>query len=368
MSDLQAYLAAKYMTGAKADAILECSGSSSEKRKKKKRKVEAESTASSRGQTSTSYGQTQGRGGGLIVDDDDGMEWARKKNDDDQEDGRPVVEQQKAQFKAKASTASSWSTIREAAFDEPAYVRTPSPEPVDEEPVVVGSVVQDAAPPPPPPSKGGLQSAASLRAEQARRDVELAAQKKQADAELEARKRELRERGETLDEDVQGDDDHTATVYRDSSGRKIDLKLAKAEKAKQKREELEKEIKKMEWGKGLVQRGEKEQRQKEREKMANLPMARYADDEDMNEEMKDRERWNDPAANFLTKKKKDRSTGPKYPKYTGPIPAPNRFGIPPGYRWDGVDRSNGFEASYMQKINSRKIRSAEAHAYSTEDM
>ncbi|SDA06015.1 BZ3501_MvSof-1269-A2-R1_C54g00298 [Microbotryum saponariae] len=325
MSDLQAYLAARYMTGAKADAILERSGSPSEKRKKKKRKVESESIASSGGEASTS-----------------------KKNDDDEDDGRPVVEPQKGQFKAKASTASSWSTIREAAFDEPAYVRTPSPEPVDEEPVVVGSVVQDAAPPPPPPSKGGLQSAASLRAEQARRDVELAAQKKQADAELEARKRELRERGETLDED-------------------IDLKLAKAEKAKQKREELEKEIRKMEWGKGLVQRGEKEQRQKEREKMANLPMARYADDEDMNEEMKDRERWNDPAANFLTKKKKDISTGPKYPKYTGPMPAPNRFGIPPaigGMEWT----DNGFEATYMQKINSRKMRSAEAHAYSTEDM
>ncbi|SCV67503.1 BQ2448_5114 [Microbotryum intermedium] len=370
MSDLQAYLAAKYMTGAKADAILERSGSSStslEKRKKKKRKVEPESIlSSSRGEASTSYGHA-GTGGGLIIDDDDGMEWARKWNEEDDEDGRPVVEQQKGQFKAKASTASSWSTIREAAFDEPAYVRTPSPEPVDEEPVVVGSVVQDAAPPP-SASRGGLQSAASLRAEQARRDLDLAAKKKQADAELEARRRELRERGETLDEDIQGDDDHTATVYRDASGRKIDLKLAKAEKAKQKREELEKEIKKMEWGKGLVQRGEKEQRQKEREKMANLPMARYADDEDMNVEMKDRDRWNDPAANFLTKKKKDRSTGPKYPKYTGPMPAPNRFGILPGYRWDGVDRSNGFEATYMQKINARKMRTAEAHAYSTQDM
>lgn len=29
-------------------------------------------------------------------------------------------------------------------------------------------------------------------------------------------------------------------------------------------------------------------------------MHRYADDEDMNDELKERERWNDPAAAFLT--------------------------------------------------------------------
>lgn len=113
----------------------------------------------------------------------------------------------------------------------------------------------------------------------------------------------------------------------------------------------------------------------------------------MNDEMKDVERWNDPAAAFLTvrnprfntqvarlepskltafpcsqKKKEKSSKGPKYPTYQGPPPPPNRFGIRPGYRWDGVDRGNGFEKRLMERQNARSMHGAAAHAWSVEDM
>jgi hypothetical protein len=90
------------------------------------------------------------------------------------------------------------------------------------------------------------------------------------------------------------------TVYRDSSGKKIDTKAAKAEAARLKREREEREAKKMEWGKGLVQRDEAEKRKQELEKLKHSTFARYADDKDLNEELKAKDLWNDPAAGFLT--------------------------------------------------------------------
>jgi len=155
------------------------------------------------------------------------------------------------------------------------------------------------------------------------------------------------------------------TVYRDAQGREIDTKMARAEAAQRKREREEKEASMMEWGKGLVQREEKEKMKQELEKQKGKPFSRHADDADLNEEMKARTRWEDPAAAFLAKTS---SKGPRKPQYTGPPPPPNRFGIKPGYRWDGVDRGNGFEKKFFQRTNERKRKGLESYQWSVDDM
>ncbi|KAG0072916.1 Pre-mRNA-splicing factor cwc26 [Linnemannia elongata] len=157
------------------------------------------------------------------------------------------------------------------------------------------------------------------------------------------------------------------TIYRDARGRKVDRVQEKLEAAEAARKEIEKQERQMEWGKGLVQR-EAEEEKKRREQEEKLkPLARYKDDKDLNEELKERDRWNDPAAMFLSGTKKSKRSAPKFPLYQGNFPS-NRFNIRPGYRWDGVDRSTGFEKDYIQRMNTRKNNAAEAHMWSVEDM
>ena len=55
-------------------------------------------------------------------------------------------------------------------------------------------------------------------------------------------------------------------------------------------------------------------------------------------------------------------------QYKGAAPAPNRFGIKPGYRWDRVNRSNGFEKTYFDYSSNKKADEYDQYKWSVEDM
>uniref|UniRef100_S4NSA2 BUD13 homolog n=3 Tax=Pararge aegeria TaxID=116150 RepID=S4NSA2_9NEOP len=101
---------------------------------------------------------------------------------------------------------------------------------------------------------------------------------------------------------------------------------------------------------------------------ASKPFARYKDDGDLESKLKDVERQGDPMLRYIKDKKRERGElGPEKPMYKGNF-APNRFNIRPGYRWDGVDRSNGYEKKYFEQQSKRKAQEEEVYKWSTEDM
>ncbi|KZV76528.1 hypothetical protein PENSPDRAFT_569691 [Peniophora sp. CONT] len=309
MSSMQAYLASKYMTGPKADAIL----SRVEPAKKKKKRKAPTSAAPAAGP-------------GIIQDDD--ADWAAPIEDDADEAAEAVVAADRAfkkrrTEKGKEGESSGWTTVREP---------TPPP-PEDEAPQVVESEGSGM--------RAGLMSRKELQKRMARAEAE----KKGNEPEMDEMAKE--------------------TVYRDATGRKIDMAAAKAEAARKKREKEEKDRERKEWGKGVVQREQDEEQRKHLKAIKGTDWRRTRDDEELNARQKDKEIWNDPAAAFLTKK---RIKGPRKPEYKGPPPPPNRFGIKPGYRWDGVDRSNGFEKKLFQKQNERRLNKQAAHNWGVEDM
>lgn len=180
-------------------------------------------------------------------------------------------------------------------------------------------------------AKAGLQTAAEVSA----------AMKKKQDEEKRKAEEVAKEMGGAAQE----------TIYRDASGRIINVAMKRAEARKKAEEEERKKLEKEKAARGDVQNAAAAKRKQQLQDAKTMTIARYADDEELNDELKERGQWNDPAAGFLRKKKAGRSITGK-PLYQGAF-QPNRYGIRPGHRWDGVDRGNGFESQWFNSRNRK---------------
>ncbi|KAL2722862.1 BUD13 isoform X1 [Vespula squamosa] len=158
-------------------------------------------------------------------------------------------------------------------------------------------------------------------------------------------------------------------ILRDSkTGRRRNLEAeAAVELEKQKRqEELNKKYEK--WGRGLKQVEDKEEKLKNYLHEISKPLARYADDADLDKALREQEKEGDPMLEYIRKKKiKEGKMKPDELRYQGSF-MPNRFGIKPGHRWDGVDRSNGYEKKWFEAQNAKTALQEEAYKWSTADM
>jgi pre-mRNA-splicing factor CWC26 len=180
-------------------------------------------------------------------------------------------------------------------------------------------------------ARAGLQSAAELAA----------AMKKKEDEDKREAEAALKEMGSAAQE----------TIYRDASGRIINVAMKRAEARKKAEHEERKKLEKEKAARGDVQNAEAARRKEQLQDAKTMTIARFADDEELNDELKERGHWNDPASGFLRKKKAGRSVTGK-PLYQGAF-QPNRYAIRPGHRWDGVDRGNGFESQWFNSRNRK---------------
>lgn len=335
MSSLSTYLAKNYLTASNS------SPTDLSPRPRKRRKKDKPSTNST----------------GLIIADDE-EDLALSKNINTQiDDENPTFDIDTRSAEFRRAKKNNWKTIGappptdadQAAADlilahavKDSDVRRRQTEGEDA-PAIAGET-EDTEPQKP---RGGLQTADETARLEAAAQVRRAADAK---ASKSIRKAETEE-----------------TVYRDATGRRIDISMKRAEARAAEQEKLRQERREKDEAMGDVQKREKEERKQAVEEARFLKVARYADDEGLNEQMKGVGRWGDPMAGYVSEKKKKKTTAntgggdggsaesisataarsQRRKEYAGAA-APNRYGIRPGWRWDGVDRGNGFEKEWFQ--------------------
>ncbi|KAL2120623.1 hypothetical protein VTJ04DRAFT_4650 [Mycothermus thermophilus] len=374
-TDKAAYLAAHYLS-------VEKKSSSSSSTKKRKRKHGDKSSA------------------GLLITDDDETGWgssSRKDSDADDADDIPVtVAGTSADF--RRAKKSAWKTIGSSALSTGRSKSAEDSEAAAADAIIASAAAESRAmaadadePDDPdmivsqPSSKknndnnntqnvpmmsngtlAGLQSASALTAQlRARQEAEAA-----EFAELKAQQ-EAAAASKSKSKSKDGSSSEGETILRDATGRRVDAALLRAAARRAQAEAERKEREKQNLLKGEVQAQQAAARRQALEDAAIMPLARSKDDAELNEELKKQERWHDPMAEFLGTGDKDGGGKKKKglkgrPVYKGPWP-PNRYGIRPGYRWDGVDRGNGFEAERFKALNRREMAKGLEYAWQMDE-
>ncbi|NXV51127.1 BUD13 protein, partial [Uria aalge] len=185
---------------------------------------------------------------------------------------------------------------------------------------------------------------------------------------LRREQQELR-RHERNNKHLEEESRHSETVFRDKSGRKRDLAQEQLEQRQKAEAQSKRDEQYAKWGKGLAQGRQQQQNVEDAIKEMQKPLARYIDDQDLDQMLREQEREGDPMAEFIKKRKaKENKEKKEKPRYNGPAPPLNRFNIWPGHRWDGVDRSNGFEQQRFARIANKKAVQELAYKWSVEDM
>ena len=285
----------------------------------------------------------QGESGLVIADEEDNINnWKKSHTGRDDDDEGPLVVSSSASMNKRTTT---WKTVgttapshsEQAAADAilaDAAAETRARDADDDEaPTMVGENGES----------GPMMANGALAGLQTAEQVTLALKKRERDE-----RKAMKEAG--LDPTGKAQE----TIYRDASGRIINVAMKRAELRRKAEEEERKKAEELEATRGDVQRREKEARQKQLIDARGMGVARYADDKELNDEMKDRERWNDPAMQFLSRTTAKKGKSAKGQKtYIGAF-EPNRYGIRPGYRWDGVDRSIGFEKKWFAARNRQE--------------
>lgn len=140
------------------------------------------------------------------------------------------------------------------------------------------------------------------------------------------------------------------TVYRDSSGRIIDIDERRVELQQQRELQKDQQLKlEKRINQGEVQRREEERLQEQLKETRSNHLSRS--DSEYNLFMKSRAHFDDPLLTFraTTSTSKEAKLNTGRPNYTKGVSPPNRFNIPAGAHWDGIDRSNGFEELIMRR-------------------